>query len=626
MHVWLAIPIYAAMKRLWHWFAIAVLAYGNVAFSQDASVPGRSETRRLSSSSETGTAGYRSAAANAIAKKISSRFRSSVECHADFAADNTGTTDATKALNKCFAAGGKVRLKAGIYKISSYLLVPANTFVTGDGPTATIIRLSANVPLHVPWGSQDQHQIMLINGDNAGVFNLQIDADGFKGCGIGVWYFANNFIGGNDIRNCGSSAQGILQSGSSYQYVYNNHIFNTMHGMQIWQVTHGQYSDNVIDTAAEGGFFEADSEDLIVYGNSISNCGDVGLDAEGGVDVILIGNTVRNAKFGELSYFGNGTGSGRIPRNIVFVNNVAYRTPVYLAGAAQTSEPTSTEAGGIMLASSTDGETGIVFSNNAVHATGRTALWANDQGAGVRTGFEIVHNELTSDDRLFTFQRASGAVIRDNHLHGLSGAEIHEGEWKNPDGGAFVNNTFDYDVTKSKGYALRYYTDVAIATSPMIAGNVCHNCGVFAFEHDPYNSGVPAIVHDNAFSDTWQANGGVHATSNGYPLYRGQRLLISFSGVKTASLDLSTLTALGGSLTRARMTLRVSSTGAPGNTYDLTRPAGAVIISHSGSGAGPGVGASTTRYASFSGEVIRLNGITAQTVTGYLTLDLTSSQ
>jgi hypothetical protein len=344
------------------------------------------------------------------------------------------------------------------------------------------------------------------------------------------------------------------------------------------------------------------------------------------VDVILIGNTVRSAKFGELSYFSNGTGSGRIPRNVVFVNNVAYRTPAYLAGAAQTPAPTSAEAGGIMLASSTDGQTGIVFSNNTVHATGRTALWANDQGAGVRTGFEIVRNEFTSDDRLFTFQRASGAVISGNYLHGRSGAEIHEGEWKNPDGGAFVNNTFIYDVTKSKGYALRYYTDAPIKTNPTIAGNACHNCGAFAFEHDPYNSGVAAIVHDNAFSDTWQKNGGVHATANGYPLYGGQRLLISFSGVNTASLDLSALTALGGPLTHANMTLQVSSTGAPDNSYEMTQPAGAAIVSRNGSGAGSGAGASTAGYASFSGEVIRIKGITAQTVTGYLTLDLTSSR
>ncbi|WP_341845018.1 right-handed parallel beta-helix repeat-containing protein [Caballeronia fortuita] len=504
--------------------------------------------------------------------------------------------------------------------------MPANTFVTGDGPGETIVRLSANVALYAAWGAQDQYQIMLINGDNAGVFNLQIDAAGFRGCGIGVWYSSNNFIGGNAIRNCGSSAQGILQSGSSYQYVYNNHIFNTMHGMEIWQVTHGQYADNVIETAAEGGFFEADSEDLLVYGNMISDCGDVGLDAEGGVDVILIGNTVRNAKFGELSYFANGTGSGRIPRNIVFVNNVAYRSPAYRAGAAQTSAPTSTEAGGIMLASSTDGQTGIVFSNNTVHATGRTALWANDQGAGVKTGIEISHNEFTSDDRLFTFQRASGALLSENHFHGRPGSEAYEGEWKNPDGGAFLNNTFNYDVTKSKGYALRYYTDAPIKTNPTIAGNACHNCGAFAFEHDPYKSGVAAIVHDNAFSDTWQENGGVHATANGYPQYRGQRLLISFSGVSAASLDLSTLTALGGPLTHARMTLQVSSTGAPGNAYEMTRQAGAAIISRNGSGAGSGAGASTARYASFSGEIIRIKGITSQTVTGYLTLDLTSSR
>ncbi|SAK49596.1 Pectate lyase superfamily protein [Caballeronia temeraria] len=605
------------MKRLWHWFPIAALMCSNLTVAQEGAVR---------KSTVDGTAAYLSASAHAIARKVAKKFDSSVDCHARFAADNTGATDATKALNRCFAAGGNVRLKAGIYRVSSYLLVPANTFVTGDGPESTIIQLTANVPLYEPWGSADQRQIVLINGDNAGVFNLQIDAGGFNGCGIGVWHSANNFIGGNDIWNCGSSAQGILQTGSSHQYVYNNRIVDTMHGMEIWQVTHGQYSDNVIDTASDGGFFEADSEDLIVNGNTISNCGDVGLDAEGGVDVILIGNTVRNANFGELSYFRNGTGSGRIPRNVVFVNNTAYRTPAYLSGAAKAVSPTSTEAGAIMLSSSTDGQKGIVFSNNTIHATGRAALWANDQGAGVRTGFEIVHNDFTSDETMFTFNRAQGAVIKENHLHGLPGAEIHEGEWKNPDGGAFVNNSFEYDVTKTKGYALRYYTDSPIATSPIIAGNACHNCGAYAFEHDPYNSGVPAIVHDNAFSDAWQPNGGVHVTANGYPLYRGQRLRVSFSGVHTASLDLSTLTALGGSSTHANITLQVWSAGAQGSTYKLARPAGAAITSNDGSGMGSGVGANASCHATFSGTTIRLTGIAAQSVTGYLTLDLTSSR
>ncbi|SAK48327.1 Pectate lyase superfamily protein [Caballeronia catudaia] len=505
------------MKRLWHWFPVAALACSNSLTADRTAVPRNSakpvaqilavqdvapsqqDDERVPSASGVGLVGYQTAAANAIAAKVSEKFGSSVECHADFAADNTGATDATAALNNCFATGGKVRLMAGTYKISSYLLVPANTFITGDGPASTIIRLLADVPLYVPWGSADQGQIVLINGDNAGVFNLQIDAGGYKGCGIAIWQFANNFIGGNHIWNCGSSAQGILQTFSSYQYVYNNYIFDTQHGMEVWQVTHGQYTDNVIDTTSEGGYFETDSEALTVTGNVISNSGDVGLDAEGGVDVLLAGNTVRSAQFGEMSYFANGTGSGRIPRNVVFSNNVAYRTATYLAGAAQTMKETSTEAGGIMLASSTNGQTGIVFSKNTVYATGRTALWAHDQGAGVQTGFQIVDNNLTSDDRLFTFYRARGAIIKGNYLHGLSGAEVHQGEWKNPDGGAFVNNTFAYDVAKTTNYALFYYTDTAITANPVIAGNSCLNCGAYVFKRDLYDSGAAAIDYSNAF-------------------------------------------------------------------------------------------------------------------------------
>ena len=622
------------MKRLFHRFLIAVLSIGCIVLVQkfpvrNSTVNGTAAALPVAASdlslgSRASPADYRTASANAIATKVAEKFGSSVECHANFGADNTGATDATRALNNCFAAGGNVRVMAGTYKVSSYLLVPANTFVTGDGPGSTIIRLTADVPLYAPWEAADQYQIVLINGDNAGVFNLQIDAGAFKGCGIGVLTSANNFIGGNYIWNCGNSAQGILQTGSSHQYAYNNLIFDTLHGMQIWQVTHGQYSDNVIETVDGGGFFEADSEDLSVYGNAISNCGDVCLDAEGGVDVAMFNNTVSNANYGEMSYFGNGTESGRIPRNVVFANNVAYRTATYLAGGAQTVTATNPQGGGIMLASSTDGQTGIVFSNNAVYATGRTALWANDQGERVRTGFRIADNKLTSDYRLFTFYRALGAVITGNYLHGLSGAEVNDGEWKNPDGGSFMNNTFVYDVTKKTNYALRYYTDMMITTNPIIAGNSCHNCGAFAFQHDPYISRVPAIVYGNSFSDTWEANGGVDATTNGYPLYHGQRLLVSFSGTNTASLNMSTLTALGGSTTHADMSLQVWSGGANVGTYDLVLPAGAAIISRDGSGSGSGVGPSTTRYATFSDAMIRLTGDAAQTVTGRLTLDLTS--
>jgi hypothetical protein len=147
------------MKRI---LLLTAFGYGLLHSAWADSQPISGLAGRLASTAGSGLAGYKSAAANAMAATVAKKFRSSVECHVDFGADNTGVTDATTALNNCFAAGGNVRVMAGIYKVSSYLLVPANTFVTGDGPASTVIQLTANVPLYTPWGAADQHQIVLI--------------------------------------------------------------------------------------------------------------------------------------------------------------------------------------------------------------------------------------------------------------------------------------------------------------------------------------------------------------------------------------------------------------------------------------------------------------------------------
>ena len=469
-----------------------------------------------------------------------------------------------------------------------------------------------------------QGQMIVLAGDDAEVTNMKLVGGTYTAGGVAVGNTARNRVVGV-YSSGGGTSQGQLWTASRSLTSLGNVVEYSGHGIQMWATDGGTVTGNIVRGVLEGGIWTADTANMQITGNFVANCGDVGLDIEGGINNSITGNAAYCCKNGELAYFNNGTGSGRVPFNNTISGNVAWRSQTYLHGPSQVVTATDATFAALTIYSITNGQQNVTFKGNTLWANGRNTLFTNDLGAAF-CGIEISNNTFTSDTLLHNVQRATGIKVVDNKFRGL-GATVAAAQniFKNCSGGLWDLNSYEYDTPKNSTPALYYLTDTAIPVGPTISRNKFRNCNTLAFKHDPYVSGVPAIVSGNEFSEGFVSNGGMESTANGYPLYRGQRMLYRFENPAgtTTAFDCASVTSLGGGLTTMTGTLQCWMGGALGSTYSVVRPPGSAVYSRDSSGAGSGIGASASRYATFAGSVITVTG-PANGPTGYLSAELMS--
>ena len=149
----------------------------------------------------------------------------------DFGADPTGERDSTEAFKKAFANGGKhVHMTEGIYIVTG-LKLPNNTILSGEGKTATTIKLSDDAP-----------------NDAIVVTNLDMSGNAEN---IGIEGFTVN---GNRTRQGGElkPAGGSLSSGVRFAGVKNSFmksiktVDTLLHGIDI------TYASDVYSYAGDG--------------------------------------------------------------------------------------------------------------------------------------------------------------------------------------------------------------------------------------------------------------------------------------------------------------------------------------------------------------------------------------
>ena len=556
------------------------------------------------------------------------------------------------------------------YPVSGYLVVPAGVRLVAVGRLGGIHATQA-VTAYVPFGSAHQGQLVLLAGDGARVENMRINGGNFVAGGVAIAGTSDNRVFDCTITNCGNS-QAVLATGSINLFVGFNFAQYAQHGFQFWQTNGGTVTTNIARCVDGGGFWTADTANMQITGNVAMHCGDVGLDLEGGINNSIIGNVAYACNNGEIAWFNNGTGSGRVPLNNTISGNVAYRLASYQAQVAGVETPTATNGtfAGLTIFTITAGQQGITFKGNTVYATSRTALFTNDLGPSF-CGIQFEGNTFVSDSLLHNVQRAFGIQGINNTFRGI-GATVAaaQNQLKNPGNGLWDLNTYEYDTPKNTLAALYYFTDagaqpawssgtsyvpgnwaysgglyyqcvtaninsvppnanwVAVSASPTISREKFRNCGAFAFKHDPSVSFIPAVVMENEFSEGYVSNGGVECTANGYPIYKNQRLYVLINdGTATPSKDLATLTAVdnpSGQIT-SKMMLQVWSGGARGATYELIYIYTSSIFSRDGSGASSGIVPNASRYATFTASTIALTGPSAGT-SGFLTMTVDSMQ
>lgn len=515
--------------------------------------------------------------------------------------------DYTARLQAAFNSGAKrVRIPPGDYGISSYLLVPVGVRIEGEG---RIFALN-DMPQYVPWATCHQKQMILFLGDKCSISGIELDGQNYNAGGVAVWNGNKPKVYDCNIHNTGAS-QAILDTVGKKARYKNNDIQYGAHGIQLWQTSDAHVSGNIIDSVDGGGVWTADAYDVSVWGNTISNCGDVGIDFEGGLNCTSWGNNVSACKNGELAFFQNGTGSGIVPANLVHKGNTVHRTATYLAGTTGTPTACNANGGACYVNSMNVGSINITFEENTINCDFGFSFFTEGLVDG-KTGLKFVKNTVRSAANLFRIQNAWFSIVEGNTFYGAAGSETLQNEWKNCSGGIFNKNKFIYENAKATNFVVSFYTDSATVTvSPRFTENEFDNCGDLAFRHDGYISNVRCLVSRNRLTEVHTPNGGIAVTNASQPIYLEQQLnLLLVEGDN----DLAALTGLKVTGLCAHGVFAVWMGGTVGSRYGIvytTEQTGLVgiVTSRDGSGSGSGIGASTSRYASFSGSVITIADI-----------------
>lgn len=165
-------------------------------------------------------------------------------------------------------------------------------------------------------------------------------------------------VSGNVVQG---NSTATLAAGINFQYVAdavcaNNVIRGCRHGVQWWggdsnNARGGQFANprwarriaitgNVVDTMMRGGIWGSMGQGITVAGNTVKDCGDVGIDFEGTWDSVASGNVVANTGKGCLSTFFN-------CRNVLFTGNTCTQTGAFLAYDGQVGRRLYLHANGV---------------------------------------------------------------------------------------------------------------------------------------------------------------------------------------------------------------------------------------------------------------------------------------
>ena len=533
-------------------------------------------------------------------------------------------------------ASSEVYVPPGTYQMSAaFINLQSGNHIYGNSRTSI---LAATVSITGD-GGNNQGQIFDCKYlDNVHIDNLYFKGGGYAFGAVSFGGCTNSSIKNCDIENITSQAIQIAKLGIANGdniVVESNRIYIAQHGIQLWMASGVIVVNNSVERVSGGGIWGALPYHTIISNNVVKDCGDVGIDIEGGLDVLVSSNIVSRCAHGELSLFTDAVGTNGC-YNILFTGNTLAREAQYtdVAGVAQN---TPVSFGAIWIASigrtADFGANGnIVFSGNSIWVkhSGSAAIYTHD-GTSAYSGLSFLNNKIICD--LGSFFRLNGLgklIISGNVFESNVSADTSMNEWKNPHGHIFSYNIFTYTVTKASGAAVYYLTSAAVTGRPEFMYNTFRGAGDYAFMHDPWASGTSALLKGNKLTDGYTTNGGLVTTANGAPVYADQQLLIALVEGNNDLAAISPLMGRTGSVFHVfQGTLNVAMGGVFGGSYivagQLANGSGKVV-SRDGTGSGSGFGADIGRYAAFATSVITIVDVDATLPsTGYLAITLNSS-
>lgn len=313
----------------------------------------------------------------------------------DFATGN-GSTDDTAALQAAITAatGGRCHIPSGTYVVTSDLLIPSNTNITGDGDTTVIAATVAvnrtfyfnavsNSSLRNVQIQGGSYSIAIENGSsyvtvdschvvNTVAYGITV-ADNFTSGGAGGHRITNCLVDMTGCRTISNlpigieifpkggpgflATPGIIIEGNTIlgaaTYMLDGIKVSAQQGGRIANNWVSNISGNYMGNASEGGINVGTSIGMVVIGNYVVGC-DIGIDCTGengidngisNTDCVIEGNTIVSCNYYNI-YSSAGSSGLTIQGNSLSLGSVSLATGIDLDHTLINVTGTTSGAGG----------------------------------------------------------------------------------------------------------------------------------------------------------------------------------------------------------------------------------------------------------------------------------------
>lgn len=441
-------------------------------------------------------------------------------------------------------------------------------------------------------------------------------------------YFYNSMQQGINIAIEGSNKTSNIN-------ILHCRFFKVRHGVQMWDCDDVFMFRNYAERVIGGGFWHAVSRNIFYISNRALDCGDVGVDMEGGETCEAIGNICMACKNGEFTVFRGAVNNKLYAQHLVFKNNIAIATATY---TKRDGTIENCAFGGITIHSINEGATtGVVFENNEVEVWGaRYGIYTNQFSlVDGECGLTFKDNNIrvkTETGRGHRFLHCVGVHIDNNKfIFEVANGSVNEIKncWY-----AIVKDNFYYfkkgRTTVNPKHAVYLYTDEPGDSSKRLffRKNTIKGAGQYACMADSFkNWGKNMFVlDDNQFSEKQEINGGLFVTEMFGASFINQRLKILIDVENP--VDISTLGMFNQTDVNKRPVavgqFILKNGGALRNCYSIVYFKNQ-IRSYDGGGPGSGVVGANDFYVTFDGTTMSFTMHNKIDNASYLDVVLTST-
>ena len=448
------------------------------------------------------------------------------------------TTDNTAALRYVMAnpgPNGARFLPPGNWAVTGSLDIYTGKFFMAPG--ATLVVKGNFAPESI--GGNDGRYVIRVRGPDVIIESLNINCNGYQAAPIAVYFAPRVTIRGCTLRNWrmgGLGQHGILLAASNDGRVLYNNLINGDYAINTYASGNVLVEGNFVQYMVHGGIYNVFTENYTAAHNHIFDCGDNGIDSEGGRFNTWHHNTVGRCQNGEVNIFDGGAGPPYTMHDLVFEQNNLTREAQYgtmnAAGTVVTMAACNPSFGAISVMSLGPNCYNIIARDNIVTVRYGVGIYHGILPDKADRDVLMLRNQITAYPGASGFYRVlngDGLTFEANILTGKAGTENQINEFRDVHNGRYSRNIHRFDLPKISNPAVLINTSGNYATKGiMIDHNVFENCNSLALQYDPFQNGsLIATIWANDFGPAFVVNGGLTISANGSARLRNQTLQIA---------------------------------------------------------------------------------------------------